>query len=456
MKPISRRAMLRGAGVSVTLPLLEAMAPRRARAATGLGIGPNGFPRRLILMHTGSGFVTSVWPPPGATASNFAVGPVLEALAPVSKDVLLLTGVDNVVHKKTMLGVDHPKGMGTLWTARELLPGTMKNGPDDVATFGWPNGRSVDQEIAAQVGVGLPFKSLELGILAGSSGGSLFNRNIFGGPNQPLPPESSPARLFDRVFKNLNANPLELQQLRDQRKSILDRVMPRYQALSARLGAADRDKVELHLASIREVETRLGGKAGVEGTSCAKPTLGAVLDHNANDNTPTIARLQIDQLVMAMACDLTRVGSLEFNGATSGLRYTWEGITDGHHDLSHKGDSDVDARAKLLKIDRWNVQQFVYLVQKLAAVKEGAGTLLDNSIVVWTSELAKGNSHAPYDKPYLIAGRGGGAIRPGRWMAVSGEVPHGNLLVTLMNAMGLPATTFGHPDHCTGALAGLD
>jgi hypothetical protein len=163
----------------------------------------------------------------------------------------------------------------------------------------------------------------------------------------------------------------------------------------------------------------------------------------------------MDLIVMAMTCDLARVASLDIGGSTSGLRYNWVGVADGHHDVSHRGDSDADARAKLAKIDRFNAEQFAYLVKSLGAVREGTGTLLDNTIVIWTSEIAKGNSHGPFDKPHVLAGRGGGSLRPGRWLALSGEVPHGNLLVWLLNAMGINATTFGNPDYCSGALGGL-
>jgi hypothetical protein len=351
--------------------------------------------------------------------------------------------------------------MGTMLTGAELLPGNQKNGPKDDETFGWPNGHSVDQEIARRLNAPTRYRSLELGVDGWSNtGGSLFNRMIFAGPNLPVPPEDDPARVFARLFAMEGADPAERERLRAERRSVLDRILPRYARLARRLGAEDRKKLEAHLGALRDIERGLDGGGAAPAAACRRPDRPAPFDHRANDNFPRAGRLQMDLLIMALACDLTRVASLQWNKATSRVRHEWVGVDDEHHELSHSGDRDLGARDKLQRITTWYASQFAYLIERLASIPEGDGTLLDNTLVLWTSEIGKGNTHSPVDKPFLLGGRAGGALRTGRWLdygrgAAEDRVPHNDLLVSIMNAMGLEADTFGNPEYCTGPLRGL-
>jgi hypothetical protein len=458
MRPsLSRRAVLRGAGgVAVGLPWLEASAAPKA----GAGATP---PRRFVVFFTGSGTLPDLWRPTG-TETAFELPPILAPLEEHKRDLLLLTGIDNVAHLKSRLGVDHPKGMGTMLTGAELLPGNQKNGPKDEDTFGWPNGCSVDQKIAEQVGGATRFRSVEFGVdVWSTTGGSLFNRMIFAGPNRPVPPEDDPSRMFARLFATAGADPSEMRRLREERKSVLDRVLPRYARLAGLLGAADRLKVEAHMSALRDIERGLASGAPAASPGCRRPDRPAAFDHRANENFPAAGRMQMDLLVMALACDLTRVASLQWNKATSRVRHEWVGVPDEHHELSHSGDRDLAATDKLRRITTWYASQFAYLIERLRAIPDGDGTLLDNTVVLWTSEVAKGNNHSAADKPYLLGGRAGGALRTGRWLdygkgagrAGTEPVPHNDLLVSLMNALDVEATTFGNPEYCTGPLRGL-
>jgi len=163
-------------------------------------------------------------------------------------------------------------------------------------------------------------------------------------------------------------------------------------------------------------------------------------------------------LVMALACDLTRVATLQWENSVGDARFTWLGIDRGHHDMSHDGDSNGDTLEKLTQINIWYAQQLLYLMNALAKIPEGAGTLLDNTLIFWCNELSRGNVHSHPEMPYLLAGGTAGAARPltmGRFLSYSGSVPHNNLLVSLMNVFGLPDKTFGNPAYCSGPLARL-
>jgi len=160
---------------------------------------------------------------------------------------------------------------------------------------------------------------------------------------------------------------------------------------------------------------------------------------------------------MALACDLTRVASLQWSRSVSQVRFTWLGIPDGHHDLSHRSDSDGDAVNKLTQINTWYAQQMAGLIARLKATPDaGGGTLFDNTLLLWCNELAKGNTHSRQDAPYVLAGTGGGPLVTGRYLNYEGQgLAHNSLLLSILNAMDIPDTTFGQASWCSGPLAGF-
>ena len=161
---------------------------------------------------------------------------------------------------------------------------------------------------------------------------------------------------------------------------------------------------------------------------------------------------------MALACDLTRVASLQWSRSVSMTRFTWltPAITDAHHDLSHHGDDDAVAQDKLLRINTWYAAQLAYLLGKLATAEETDGSrLLDSTLLLWSNELGKGNAHSRALAPYVLAGKAGGALRTGRFLTYTGDPPHNNLLVSILQAMDISVAKFGKEEWCTGALTGL-
>jgi hypothetical protein len=241
-----------------------------------------------------------------------------------------------------------------------------------------------------------------------------------------------------------------------ERKSVLDAVIGQYTRLNPKLGATDKVKVDEHLSNIRDLENRLTAPLAV-GASCAKPA-APTIDYKANDNFPAIGKLQMDLLVMAMACDLARVGTVQWERSVGDVRFTFVDatITRGHHDMSHDPDTNTATQEMLTKINVFYAQQLNYLIEKLKAVPEGSGgTMLDSTLILWCNELSTGNAHSHNPMPFVLAGHAGGALRTGRYLKAASNTPHNNLLVSCMNLMGVAGTTFGNPAYCTGPLANL-
>jgi hypothetical protein len=441
---ISRRAVLRAAGAAFTLPLLEAMHAGHARAATLI-------PKRFVVVFSPCGTIFPNWVPSG-TETDFTVSPILDPLAVIQKDVLVVSGL----FQQGGGGDGHQNGIGGMLTGQSLNPGPFQGGGSAGAS-GWANGISVDQRVAAALGSGTRLRSLELGVEVGSADN--WGRMSYLGPDQPVPPEESPERAYARLFGVAGASsPEDMARLRARRRSVLDAVLGQFNSVRARVGSADRVRLDAHATIVRDIETRLDALA-VPSPSCrdpGAPTLPA--GGSTNDNFPAIGDLQIDLLALALACDLTRVASLQWSRSVSQTRFTWlpQPITDGHHDLSHLPDDDAQAVDKLTRINHWYAERFATLVAKLASAQEVDGSrLLDASLVLWCNELGKGNNHSRKMAPYVLAGQAGGAVRTGRFLSFTGDPPHNNLLVSILQAMDIAATTFGKAEWCTGPLSGF-
>jgi uncharacterized protein DUF1552 len=441
-RPLSRRTILRGAGgAAIALPWLEAMSPRRAHAA--------GSPaKRFIVMFSANGTIPSAWTPAAGTGeSDFTLSPILAPLETHKADIVVISGLE----QKGGGGDGHQTGMGGMLTGQMLNSGPFAG--VGAAPAGWPMGASVDQRIAEGLAVPTKLRSLEVGVQVGAADN--WGRMIYRAANQPLPPDDDPASVYARVFSDLHTDPAVLARLRKRRQSILDGVGAQFSRTSARLGSADRQKLDAHLTAVREIETRLTTDLVVSNPSCHDPTITPV-SARSNDAFPAAGALQMDLMVMALACDITRVASMQWSRSVSQTRFSWLSITEGHHDLSHRPDGDP-ATDKLIEINKWYAQQFAALIGRLKATPDGAGgTLFDNTLILWCNELAKGNTHGRMGAPYVLAGSAGGALRTGRFLRYDGQsLPHNNLLVSILNAMGVPDRTFGKPDWCTGPLTGL-
>jgi hypothetical protein len=453
---IPRRTLLRGAGgVAIGLPLLEIMGtpPAKAVGATS--------PARFLTFFSSAGTIHENWVPTGSE-TDFKLSTILTPLEAHKSKLVVVDGLTNFLGTPPP-GDDHMRGIGTMLTATELLNGNTQSGAPGFQPCGLAGGISLDQLIAASIGKTSKFKSLELGVQTGGAG-DVTSYTSYSAANRPLPSENDPSAVFKRVFTDVAAGggPPMVDQAAAlrlaQRKSVLDAVIDSYGALSSKLGATDKATMDAHQTAIRDLEMRLTAAPDSSSTSaCAKPAAPTV-DYQKNDNFPAVGKLQMDLLVMALACDLTRVATLQWEAAYSDVRFTWLGATRGHHTISHDGDDNKDSVAMLTKINTWYAEQFAYLLDKLDGIKEGAGSMLDNCVVFWGNELARGNVHSHWPMPFVLAGGGGGAIKTGRFLTYPKADPgssQSNLLVSMMNAVGVAGQTFGDPKYCTGPLSGL-
>lgn len=434
-RAFSRRAFLGGTGCAAALLPFVPMLDSEAGTAT--------FPKRLILLFSANGTIHENWVPQGGE-SDFTLSTILAPLEPHRDQLVVLDGLEVI---RQGLGDGHQMGMGSLWTGSQLLPGDFGGG--DGGSAGYAGHASVDQTVANAVGTETPYKSLEFGVQTG--GANVWTRMSYADANQPLAPEDNPQAMFDRVFADLNVDPAGIERLKAERRSVIDLVKSDLESLQSRYGGSDRIKVEAHLDAIRAVETRNEAAVPV----CDEPDLDLSLDPFANDNFPTVVQRQIDLMVMALACDLTRVASLQCSASVSGTLFSWLGQSTGHHDLSHLGDEDPTMIDQITSVNIWYAEQVRYLLDALAAVPEGDGTLLDNTLVVWGNELSRGNSHGNRPVPFVLAGGAGGAMQGGRYLTYD-NVPHNRMLVSIGQMMGLAdLQSFGDNDPASGGLAGL-
>jgi len=448
---ITRRTILRGAGhVAIGLPFLEAMLePRQSHAQAAAA------PTRFVVFYSPGGTLLDKWRPTG-TETQFTLSDMMAPLAAHQQDLLYVDGLNLSV---TELGVGHPhsRGMAGVLTGTELLPGTFVTGG---GSAGFANGPSVDQVIAQRISQGLKFQSLEFSTAWAISGRNLTDGAVaetsnaaneinYAGMNKPLPPMFDAQVAFDRVFKDIGAPTMASDAERKRTVSILDAVQGEYQRVSAQLGAADKAKLEEHLQMIQQMEASLSAPT-MSGQSCTPPTRPTADD---SKDVPTKGHTMTDLLVTSLACNLTRVATMQWADSESKFPLNFDPLQlpDVHHGYQH--DSAYNPTA-LFQIYKWFGSNFAYLLDKLASVKEGDGTMLDNTVVLWVSEIQEPPTHNQSNMPFMIAGGKNAGIKTGRWLKVPSQ-PHNNLLVTLLNVFGGTDKTFGNAKYSTGTVAGL-
>lgn len=438
---LNRRTLLRGlAGVAVGLPFLEAMQDKPATAAP--------LPKRLVIFFTPNGTIPDAWV--SGPETGFTLGPILQPLAAHQDDIIVMTGIKNeaAFHGP---GDDHQRGIGTMLTGTEMQDGMYKGGCDSCPPAGFGGGASLDQIVAQNIGKATKLPSMEFGVFVHDSDD--WSRMSYSGPGTPVPPVDDPLIAYDRLFKDLSADPLGQKRLSDERHLVLSSIMADAQKLRNKVGAADQIKLDQHLSALDTINQHLDQVVAVGG-DCQKPAMPPKLGVYDSKNFQAIGKLQMDMLVMALTCDITRVASIMWTRSVGDVVFDWLGMTEGHHALSHYPSDDQTARSNIIKINTWYAEQLAYLIDKMKSVKEGTGTLLDNTVILWINELAIGNAHSHDDMRFLLAGGAGGAFKTGRNLAYK-AVPHNNLLLSLAHAMDVNLPTFGNPAYCTGPLAGL-
>ncbi len=437
----SRREFIREMGLRAAILPFICNLPSLAFAGEPAAAAPGAGKRkqRLIVMFSPNGVIPGTfWP--DATGSDFAFKESLKPLDPFRARTLTLHGVCNKIKGD---GDGHMRGIGCLLTGIELFPGNIQGGSDTPA--GWSKGISIDQEITkflqSKPETRTRFGSLEFGVLV-SERADTWTRMSYAGPNQPLAPISNPYQMFAKLYGQ--------QKNRETLISVLDDLQGDLTKVKAQVSKEDRVLLDQHAAFVRDAEKELKD-SGNQTQHRQEPTLEAGVRED-NDNMPRLSRMQIDLLVNSLQADFARVATLQYTQSVGQVRMTWLGVKEPHHTLSHEPDEKKDVQDQLTRINAWFAGELAYLVKKLADTPE-PGTkqsMLDNTQVVWTNELGKGNSHTRDDIPFVLVGNGL-YFKMGRSLKYP-KLAHNRLLMSLANGFGHRITTFGNPDHCHDGL----
>lgn len=466
-RTITRRTMLRGAGVLMGLPLLDAMrgASAVARMAESAGgVGTSGHPVRMACLFFPNGCNAKAWTPEG-TGRDYVLSKTLQPLEALKDEVLVLTNLSN---QATNTGDGH-YAKDAAWLTGTTIHRTTGSALN-------AKGTSIDQIAAKRVGHFTPLPSLELGVEPVTTGVDtnvgytrLYGSHIsWSTPTTPVAKEINPKLAFDRLFRPESANRTGAEAEDD--RSVLDLVGEDARALRARVGQDDRRRLDEYLDSVRAVEARIAHEAAGRralmlddpAARAAIAELGGRIDaYNSDpgrfrerrmDHTPH-CRLMLDLMVLAFQTDSTRIATFMFGNAVSNKNFAFlDGVKGSHHEMSHH-ENDEGKLDQYERITRWHVEQYAYMLDRLRSIREGEGTLLDNSMILFGSALRDGNSHNPHNLPMLLGGRAGGAIAPGRHLNYAKDTPACNLYLAMLDKVGAPVPRVADS---TGPLPGLD
>lgn len=433
---LPRRTFLRGLGAALSLPLLEAMAPRLHAAGSATRPGP---PRRMAFIFIPNGANMADWTP-AAEGREFELPYILEPLKPHQPDLLVLSGLTHDKARPNGDGAgDHARSSATFLTACQA----RKTDGADIHV-----GVSVDQVAAEQLGRQTRLASLELGCdrsqLSGNcdSGYSCaYSFNIsWKTPTTPLPPETNPRLVFERLFgggDQTGESAAAAARRRRQQASILDFVREDAQRLRGRLGVADQRKLDEYLTAVRELEQRIEGS---ERFAAALPA--GEKPAGIPDTYQAHVRLMFDLLAMAFQTDTTRIASFMLAHDGSNRPYPFLDVSEGHHDLSHHG-NDEEKKRKIARINRFHIEQFAYFLDRLKGLPEDGGSVLDHSMLVYGAAISDGNRHNHDDLPVLLAGRAGGTFATGRHLRYPRNTPMANLFLSMLDHAGAPTERLG-------------
>jgi len=431
-KHLSRRTLLKGAGVAVALPLLDAMIPAatalaQTPAARKLRMGFFYLPHGAIMDNTIYGPQMDRWMPSGS-GTDFKLNVITKSLEPFKSYVTSFGNLKN----DAWAGTIHVRNPGTWLSAMN---------PDDAVTSSMFV--TLDQVVAPRIAEDTPYPSLEFAsetIFQQRSGGAQnpYSGISFRDLKTPNRMEYNPHDVFVRLFGEPDAAAK-----RAQTASLLDLINVQTQALQRDLGPSDRATLDSYLTSVRDVEKRLPVPRDLKNMTLP-PMPKGVLD--AFDAQVT---LMFDMLAIAYRADLTRVAS--FIMAAEGTNQTYDhiGVPDSFHPVSHHL-NDLDRIEKLVKIQSWHTERFANFIGKLAAIPDGEGTILDNSIFLYGSNMSSSDQHSSRPLPTLLVGGGGGKLRGGRHIELPQPTPIANLHMALLEKAGIERTSFGNS---TGAIA---
>ncbi|MDC0307973.1 MAG: DUF1552 domain-containing protein [Planctomycetaceae bacterium] len=391
--------------------------------------------QRLVVMFSPNGIVPkNFWP--DEEGADFKLKSIMNPLAAYQDRMLILHGLSDKIRGD---GDSHMRGMGCLLTGTELFPGNIQGGSHTPA--GWASGHSIDQEVKRYLQgkqeSQTRFGSLEFGVVVPERADT-WTRMVYSGPNKPIAPIDDPYQMFSKLYGQLKD--------RDSLKSILDELQTDLGKIRNLVSVEDRKLLDEQASFVRDMERELQHENPAEvGHAVPKLELGV---QDTNDNMPKISKMQIDLMINSFQADFSRIATLQYTNSVGQARMRWLGVEEGHHQLSHEPDDNNDAQEKLTKINTWYAEQLAYLVKRLDETPEpgGPGTMLDNTQIVWTNELGKGNSHTLNDIPFVLIG-GGCDFKTGRSLKLK-NVAHNRLLMSFAHGFGHHIEQFGNPDHC--------
>jgi hypothetical protein len=392
--------------------------------------------QRLVIIFSPNGIVPNAfWPT--EEGEKFTLKESLSPLEPFKDKTLILNGLSDRVRGD---GDGHMRGIGCLLTGIELFPGNVQGGSDTPA--GWAKGISIDQEIKnflqKDAATKSRFGSLEFGVMVPDRADT-WTRMVYAAANKPVAPIDDPNQMFNKLYGRAKD--------REALSSILDDVKDDLKKVGDAVGTADKKLLEEHAAFVREMEKELKEAKAAAGHPVPVIEPGV---RKENDNMPKLSKTQIDLMVNSFTADFARIATLQYTNSVGGARMKWLGVTEGHHELSHEPDSNEKAQEKLTKINKWFCEQMAYLAKRLAETPEpgGPGNLLDNTTIVWTNELGKGNSHTMDNIPFVLVGDGLD-FKMGRSVKYN-KLPHNRLHIAMAHAFGHRLDTFGNPNFCSG------
>ncbi|HYE32974.1 MAG TPA: DUF1552 domain-containing protein [Methylomirabilota bacterium] len=432
-RSLSRRHFLRGLGACMALPAFESfLSPKALAAAPSATAASGAAPVRMAFVYVPNGTIPGAWWPEGETGKNFKLSRTLEPLSPLRNQLQILGGLEDLNADPGPDGAgDHARAGGTFLTGVRI----KKTAGSDIYA-----GTSIDQIVANQIGHLTRFQSLELTCDAVRKSGNCdsgyscaYEYNLaWRSPTQPLTPEPNPRLVFERLFGA--GSPAErvqnLKRRQAEQQSILDFVMEDAHALERKLNGRDRQKMDQYLTAVREIEQRIekAERMPVKNPALDAPAgiPGSYEEHIA---------LMFDMLLLAFQTDSTRVATMLLAGEGSNRTFPEIGLSEGHHNLTHHRNQE-DMIKKVEQIDIWYVKQFSKFLQKMEQTKDADGqSLLHNSMILYGSGNADGNRHSHNNLPILLAGSGGGSLKPGRYIKTK-PTPLTNLFLSMADRMG--------------------
>ena len=442
-KHLSRRTVLKGAGVTLALPLLDAMVPAatalaQTAAVPKMRMGFFYIPHGAIMGNTVHGPQMDRWTPAGAGA-DFKLSPILASLEPHKKYVTSFGNLQN----NAMVGGVH-----------SLAPATWLSGmKPDRGSRGASMSTTLDQVVAKQIGQNTTLPSLEVAAettqqAAACSGSACFYNTTlsFRDAHSPLPMENNPRKVFIQLFGE-GDTPQERTAISDQTRSLLDRVRDRINAMRRDLSAGDRVILDNYVETVREIERRvqLASSRDLSGISVPEAPIGELNQFGSQVD------LLFDLIALAYQADLTRVASYIMVAEGTNRTYNHIGVSDSFHPVSHHA-NDLSRLEKLVKIQTWHVERFAAFVKKLSAIPDGDGSLLDHSMFLYGSNMSNSDRHNGHPLPTILVGGGNGALKGSQHIELREPTPLANLHLTILDKINAKQDSFGDS---TGLISGV-